>query len=92
MANMEKDKEQDKRLDYIDAELIDIKSVTHGSEIHQWNGIVKEHNKLTGTVGQLKENSDFITKIFRSFLGLLRLTGIMIGLITGGWAVFKIFF
>jgi hypothetical protein len=77
MADIDKDKEQDKRLNYIDAELIDIKSVTHKSELHQWGGIVEEHRKLESTVNLLKENSDFITKFLRTTMSIFKAASII---------------
>ncbi len=81
MADMEKDKEQDKRLDYIDAELIDIKSVTHKSEVHQWGGIVAEHRILESTVNALKTNSDYIAKFAKSIMTILKGASIIVGLV-----------
>ena len=53
-----KNKEQDVRLDKIETKLTLIESVTHGSDLHNWDGIVKEHNKLMG-------------KISSSFIGII---------------------
>ena len=81
MTDVEKDKEQDKRLDYIDIELASIKSVTHGSEVHQWGGIVKEHKNLEGTVNHLKENSDYIAKFAKSIMNIVKGVSVIIGLV-----------
>lgn len=90
MADMDKDREQDKRLDYIDAELIDIKSVTHNSDVHRWGGIVAEHRKLEVVVNQLKENSDFVTKFLKTVMHIFKAVSIVGGLFLTGFSVYHL--
>jgi hypothetical protein len=90
MADMDKDKEQDKRLNYIDAELMDIKSVTHGSELHGWNGVIAEQRSLKDTVDLLKENSDFITRFLKTTLNIFKALSIIGGLFLTGFSIYHL--
>ena len=45
-----KDMEQDNRLNNIDLEISSIKGVTHGNDLHNWDGIIKEHNKMMNKI------------------------------------------
>ncbi len=92
MTDMEKDKEQDKRLNYIDIELATIKNVTHGSEVLQWDGIVKEHKKLEANVKCLKDNSDYVAKFFRGFMGAIKVVSSILVLVSLIYGVYEIFF
>ena len=87
---MEKDKEQDSRLDYIDIQLMDIKSVTHGSDVHQWGGVIAEQRELKGTVTALKENSDFIAKFAKTAISILKAISIVGGLILTGFSIYHL--
>lgn len=86
----EKDNEQDSRLNHMEIDIAGIKSVTHGSKVMDWAGIIPEHKKLSKTVGQLKENSDYVAKFFRGVITAIKVVSIIATLIISIYTIFHL--
>ena len=85
-----KDKEQDMRLHKIEKDIFEIKGVTHGNDVHKWDGIISEHGKLVEQVTGLKTNSDYITKFTRDIVSFFKIIGTILGVILSAFAVYHL--
>jgi hypothetical protein len=86
-----KDEEQDRRLNDIEKDIDEIKSVTHGSPVMGWNGIIHEHRELQENIKSLVEYAQYREKFSGTILKIVKISSLIGGLILTWVAVHNLF-
>lgn len=86
-----KDEEQDRRLNAIEKDIDEIKSVTHGSDVMGWKGIIQEHRELTDSIGSLVDYAKYRKNFNGTILNIIKILSLIGGLILTWVAVHNLF-